>query len=126
MFFLLINLVILLIASILFSLKQIQLGLLHAFTYTSKLAMRSGEEQSSMAKYFPFMNFSCIFSNIPATPANGVYISQLIRYSRASGSYQDSVDRGVLLTRKILNQRFQVVKLKALRLTSILIHLIAK
>jgi hypothetical protein len=53
-----------------------------------------------------------ICSNIPATPAYGVYISQL-RYSRACGSYQDFLDRGLLLTRKLLNQGFNLVKLKS-------------
>jgi hypothetical protein len=56
-------------------------------------------------------NFIC--SNIPAAPAYGVYISQLIRYSRACGSYQDFIDRGLLLTRKLLNQGFLLVKLKS-------------
>ena len=37
---------------------------------------------------FPIVNFPCICSNIPAAPAYGVYISQLIRDSRACGSYQ--------------------------------------
>ena len=32
------------------------------------------------------MNFPFICSNIPAAPAYGIYISQLIRYSRACGS----------------------------------------
>jgi hypothetical protein len=41
------------------------------------------------------------------------YISQLIRYSRACGSYQDFLDRGLLLTRKLLNQGFLLVKLKS-------------
>ena len=35
---------------------------------------------------FPIVNFPFICSNIPAAPAYGVYISQLIRYSRACGS----------------------------------------
>ena len=35
-----------------------------------------------------------------ALPASGVYISQLIRYSRACGSYQDFLDRRLLLTSK--------------------------
>jgi len=38
---------------------------------------------------FPIVNFPFICSNIPAAPACGVYISQLIRYSRACGSYHD-------------------------------------
>ena len=42
-----------------------------------------------------------------------VYISQMIRYSRACGSYQDFLDRRLLLTRKLLNQGFLLVKLKS-------------
>jgi hypothetical protein len=57
---------------------------------------------------FPF-----ICSYILAAPAYEVYISQLIRYSRACGSYQDLLDRGLLLTRKLLNQEFLLVKLKS-------------
>jgi hypothetical protein len=41
------------------------------------------------------------------------YISQMIRYSRACGSYQDFLDRGLLLTRKLLNQGFLLVKMKS-------------
>jgi hypothetical protein len=62
---------------------------------------------------FPIVNFP--FSNIPAAPAYGVYICQLIRYSRACGSYHDFLDRGFLLTRKLLNQGFLLVKLKSSR-----------
>ena len=60
---------------------------------------------------FPILNlpFMC---NIPESPAYGVYISQLIRYSRARGSYQDFPARGLLLTRKLLNQGFLLVMLK--------------
>jgi hypothetical protein len=54
-----------------------------------------------------------ICSNIPAASAYGVYISQLIRYSRARDSYQDFLDRRLLLTRKLLNQWFLLVKLKS-------------
>jgi len=59
------------------------------------------------------VNFPFICSNIPPAPAHGVYISQLIRYSRACGSYHDFLDRGLLLPRKQLNQGFPVVKLKS-------------
>jgi hypothetical protein len=59
------------------------------------------------------VNFPFICSNIPAAPAYGVYISQMIRYSRACGSYQDFLDRWLLLTRKPLNQGFHLVKLKS-------------
>ena len=62
---------------------------------------------------FPIVNFPFICSNIPAALAYGVYISQLIRYSRASGSYQDFLDGGLLLKRTLLNQGFLLVKLKS-------------
>jgi hypothetical protein len=62
---------------------------------------------------FPIVSFPFICSNIPGAPAYGVYIYQLIRYSRACGSYQDFLDRGLLLTRKLLNQGFLLVKLKS-------------
>jgi hypothetical protein len=62
---------------------------------------------------FPIVNFPFICSNIPAAPAYGVYISQMIRYSRACGSYQDFIDRWLVLRRKLLNQWFISVKLKS-------------
>ena len=62
---------------------------------------------------FPIVNFPFLSSNIPAAPAYVVYISQLIRYSRACISYHDFLDRGLLLIRKLLNQEFQMVKLKS-------------
>jgi hypothetical protein len=62
---------------------------------------------------FPIVNFPFICSNIPAAPAYGVYISKLIQYSRVCGSYQDFLDRGLLLTRKLLNQGFLLVKLRS-------------
>ena len=52
---------------------------------------------------FPIENFLFIFSNIAAAPAYGVYLSQMIRYSSACSSYQDFLDRGLLLTRRQLN-----------------------
>jgi hypothetical protein len=62
---------------------------------------------------FPIVNFPFICSNIPAASAYGVYLSQMIRYSRTCGSYQDFRDRGLLLTRKLRNQGFLLVKLKS-------------
>ena len=63
---------------------------------------------------FPIVNFPFICSKITAVAlAYGVYISQLIRYSRTCGSYHDFLDRGLLLTRKLLNQGFLLVMLKS-------------
>jgi hypothetical protein len=39
---------------------------------------------------FKIINFPNMYSNIPVSPAYGVYISQLIRYARASSNYSDT------------------------------------
>ena len=62
---------------------------------------------------FPIANFPFICSKIPAAPAYAVYISQLIRCSRACGSYYDFLDRRLMLTGKQLNQGLLMVKLKS-------------
>jgi hypothetical protein len=61
---------------------------------------------------YPIVSFPFISIKIPAAPTYGEYISRLIRLSRACGSYQHFLDRGLLLTRKLLNQGFLLVKLK--------------
>jgi hypothetical protein len=38
---------------------------------------------------FAIVNFSFLCSNIPLSPAYGVYVSQLIRYARACFTYED-------------------------------------
>ena len=57
---------------------------------------------------FLIVNFPFICSNIPAAPAYGVNISQLIRYS-----YQDFLNRALRLTRKLLNQGLLLIKFKS-------------
>ena len=60
-----------------------------------------------------FSHCEFISSNIPTSPVYGVYISQLIRYSRACCSYHDFLDRELLPTKKLLKPGFLVVKLKS-------------
>ena len=62
---------------------------------------------------FPIVNFPHLCSNIPSSPAYGVYISQLIRYSRACSVYDDFVARSRLLTLKLLGQNFLLPRLKS-------------
>jgi len=50
---------------------------------------------------FPIVNFF-ISSYIPASPPYGVYISQLVHYSRACAQYSDLLDRVQMLTQKLL------------------------
>jgi hypothetical protein len=92
--------------------------MLHTLSYTSKLILMGRLRTKFYDKRynfnFPIVNFQFICSNIPAAPAYGVYLSQLIQYFRACGSYQDLLDRGELLTRKLLKQGFLLVLLKSL------------
>ena len=60
---------------------------------------------------FPIINFPFISSNIPAAPAYGVYVSQLIRYARTCSAYQDFVVRSKNLTSKLLDQGYTASKL---------------
>ena len=55
---------------------------------------------------FPIVNFPFLSSNIPTSPAYGVYISQLIRYSRACDIYSDFLTRAKLLSQKLTSQGY--------------------
>ena len=61
---------------------------------------------------FRIVNFPFICSNIPEPPAYGVYISQLIRYTRSCSSYSGFIDRGRLLTKKLVGQGCTLEQLK--------------
>ena len=91
---------------------HVQIGLLH-LEIDSEGRLRTKLHDKRDDINFPIVNFPFICSNIPAAPGCGVCISQLIRYSRACISYQDFLDRGLLLTRKLLNQGFLLTKLKS-------------
>ena len=62
---------------------------------------------------FPIVNFPFLSSNIPSAPAYDVYVSQLIRYARACSNYQDFMERGKVLTTRLLSQGYQKTKLVA-------------
>ena len=55
---------------------------------------------------FDIVNFPFLSSNIPQSPAYVVFVSQLIRYARASSLYEDFIMRSQLLTSKLLKQGF--------------------
>jgi heme oxygenase len=50
-------------------------------------------------------------SNIPASPAYGVYIWQLIRYARASSNYSDFLKRHLHLRNRLLDQGYKKIRL---------------
>ena len=57
---------------------------------------------------FPFQS-----SNIPSSPAYGVFISQLIRYARACSSYECFIMRDRRLSSKLLEQGYLAKRLKS-------------
>ena len=61
---------------------------------------------------FSIVNFPYLCSNIPTSPAYGVYISQLIRYARDCSTYDQFLVRGCLLINKLMSQGFQVSRLQ--------------
>ena len=77
--------------------------MLHNLTYISKLKVRTVKNETLRRDdlNFPIVNFLFMYSNIRAAPAYRVYI------------YLDFLDRGLLLTRKLLNQGFILVNLKS-------------
>jgi hypothetical protein len=79
----------------------------------SEVRLKTKHYDKRDAFNFPIVNFPFWCSNIPPAPVYGEYISQLIRYYRAGGSDQYFIDIWLLLTRKLLNQWFDMAKLKS-------------
>ena len=59
---------------------------------------------------FDIVNFP--FSDVPRSTSYGVYISQLIRFARASSYVADFNTRNKLLTQKLLKQGYRYHKLR--------------
>ena len=81
---------------------------------------RDGQLHTSLydkRDYFNFhiTNFPFLSSNIPSSPACGVFISQLIRYARASSSNECFILRTVRLSNKLLGQRYVKQRLRSSR-----------
>ena len=62
---------------------------------------------------FNITNFPFLSSNIPTSPAYGVFISQLIRYARACSSYGCFILRATRLSNKLLEQGYVKGRLKS-------------
>jgi hypothetical protein len=60
---------------------------------------------------FKNINFPNMCSNIPASPAYGVYISQLIRSAWASSNYSDFLKRHLYLRNRLLDQGYKKIRL---------------
>ena len=61
---------------------------------------------------FDIVNFPFLDGNGPRRPSYGVYISQLIRFARASSHVDDFNNRNRFLTAKLLKQGYRYHKLR--------------
>ena len=61
---------------------------------------------------FDNVNFPCLDGDVPRRPSTGVYISQLIRFARASSHVTDFNNRNKILTSKHLRQGYRYHKLR--------------
>jgi hypothetical protein len=71
----------------------------------------SGQLSTKIYDNFKIINFPNMCSNIPASPAYGVYISQFIRYARASSNYSDVVKRHLYLRNRLVDQGYKKIRL---------------
>ena len=61
---------------------------------------------------FDIVNFPFLDGDVPQRPSYGVYISQLIRFARASSHVTDFKNRNKFLTAKLLKQGYLYHKLR--------------
>ena len=61
---------------------------------------------------FELINFQFLDDDVPCSTSYGVYISQLIRFARASSHATDFNTRNKLLTQKLLEQGYRYHKLR--------------
>ena len=62
---------------------------------------------------FHITNFPVLSSNIPSSPAYGIFISQVIRYARTCSSYECFILRAVRLSNKLIGQGYVKERLKS-------------
>ena len=82
------------------------------FEISLKSSWRSSQlecktESARIEAYFPFLD-----GDVPRSTSYGVYISQLIRFARASSYVTDFNTRNKLLTQKLLKQGYRYHKLR--------------
>ena len=69
---------------------------------------------------FEIVNFPFLDGDVPRSPPYGVYISQLIRFSRVCSNVDDFNNRNLFLTGKLLKQVYRYHKIR--KAFSILYH----
>ena len=101
----------------------------HHFCFLSKFISaigRDGQLHTSIYDkrddfIFHITNFPFLSSNIPSSPAFGVFISQLIRYALVCSSHEYFILRARRLSSKLLKQGYLVERLKNRHLGSFMV-----
>ena len=85
------------------------------FSFTHAIVQRQDHVFSivRILSFFHITNFPFLSSNIPSSPAYGVFISQRIRYTRACSSYECFILRARWLASKLLKQGYLAERLKS-------------
>ena len=78
------------------------------FDDSGKISTKIYDKQNDFN--FKIINFPNVCSNIPASSAYGVYISQLIRFARASSNYSDFLKRHLHLRNRLLDQSYEKIR----------------
>jgi hypothetical protein len=92
--------------------KQLQLRLHHLYLEIDDSGQPSTNIYDKRDDFnIKIINFPNMCSNIPASPAYGVYISQWIRYARASSNYSDFLKRHLHLRNRLLDQSYKKIRL---------------
>ena len=60
---------------------------------------------------FEIVNFPFLDGDVPCSPSYGVYISQLIRFTRVCSNVDDIINRNLFLTAKLLKQGYRYHKI---------------
>ena len=61
---------------------------------------------------FETVNFPFLDEDVPRSPSNGVYISQLIRFARVCSNDDDLNNRNLFVTAKLLKQGYRYHKIR--------------
>ena len=80
------------------------LDLCHEFADSGQLSSKMYAKRDDFN--LKIITFTNMCSNIQASPAYGVYISQLIRYARVSSNYSDFLKRHLYLINRLLEQGY--------------------
>ena len=60
---------------------------------------------------FPIVNFTWLCGDVPSLPSYGIYISELVRFTRCCTSVLDFDSKNLQITSKLLTQRYRYDKL---------------